>query len=208
MLRKITAVAAPVVTAVAIAGAGVAHAEDAVPNVGYETKLVGTTVVTTLTDGRFELSGGTVNVLDRSGNTLVSLPVSVQEEGIEYTLPATVSGDGATLEIDAVRDVSLARPGVREVASPAENLAAQQNFASQFGLATAIGSFIGLALGALVGLAGFAGGPAGLATVVTGATVGAIIGTVVVGGPTLVIAGIDLISTLTAAPGTTKWATK
>ncbi|MBL1077692.1 ammonium transporter [Nocardia sp. 2] len=204
MLRKITAIAAPVVTAVAIAGAGTAHAET--PDVSYESKLVGNTVVTKLTNGSFAVSGGAVSVNDNAGNTLVTLPLSLRDGDLEYALPYAVSGDGSTLEITAVRDASTARPAVREVASPAENLAAQENFASQFGIATAIGSLLGLGIGAVVGLLGFAGGPAGIGTVIAGATLGGIIGTLVVGGPALVIAGFGLIGTLLAAPGTTQWA--
>ncbi|RYF44488.1 MAG: ammonium transporter, partial [Comamonadaceae bacterium] len=40
---------------------------------------------------------------------------------------------------------------------------------------------------------------------VTGAGIGAIVGTIAVGGPTLIVAGIDLLTTLNAPPGTTKW---
>ncbi|MFE5290250.1 ammonium transporter [Nocardia sp. NPDC056611] len=206
MLRKITAVTAPVVTAVAIAGAGVAHADATVPDIGYQTQLVGNTVVTTLTDGTFELSGGAVDIKDASGATVLELPLAFTQDGLSYPVPATVSDDGTVLNMTAVKDVAAASPALHPVASLTENQLAMQAFASQFGIATAIGSFVGLALGAAVGLIGFAGGPAGLATVPVAATVGAIIGTLVVGGPALVIAGVDLISTLTAAPGTTKWA--
>ncbi|NNH71731.1 ammonium transporter [Nocardia uniformis] len=207
MLRKITAVAAPVITALAIGtGAmGTAHAE--LPDVGYEANLVGNTVVTTLTNGSFQLAGSTVNINDAAGNTLVTLPLSFQQDGLEYSLPHNVSGDGSTLSLTAVKDVSTARPaGIRPVASTQENLEAQQTFVSQFGIATAIGGFIGTAIGALVGLTGIVGGPTVVASVIAGAAIGGIIGTLVVGGPTLIIAGIDLINTLMAPPGTTKFA--
>ncbi|MFQ6229412.1 hypothetical protein [Nocardia sp. NPDC002869] len=94
------------------------------------------------------------------------------------------------------------------MASPQENLAAQDNFTSQLGLATAIGGLIGTGLGAVIGLAAGVGtgGVFAPATVITGAALGGIIGTLVVGGPTLIIAGVDLINTLVAAPGTTQWA--
>ncbi|MFI6870341.1 ammonium transporter [Nocardia sp. NPDC050406] len=208
MLRKITAVAAPVVTALAIGtGAmGTAQADPALPDVGYQASLIGNTVVTTLTNGSFQLAGNTVNINDSAGNTLVTLPLSFQQDGLEYALPHNVSGDGSTLELTAVKDESTARPaGIKPVASPQENLLAQQTFASQFGIATAIGGFLGTVLGALVGLTGIVGGPTVVASVIAGAAIGGIIGTLVVGGPTLIIAGIDLINTLMAAPGTTKY---
>ncbi|WP_040803654.1 hypothetical protein [Nocardia concava] len=206
LLRKITAVAAPVVTAVAIAGAGVAHADSAVPDIGYQTQLVGNSVVTTLTNGSFELAGGSVNVKDAAGDVVLSLPLAFEQDGLSYPLPGNVSADGGTLSLTAVKDVAAATPVLHPVASLSENQLAMQNFTSQFGIATAIGSFVGLAIGAAVGAIGFLGGAFGLATVPVAAGIGAIIGTLVVGGPALLIAGVDLISTLTATPGTTKWA--
>lgn len=207
MLRKITAVAAPVVTALAIGTGAMGTANADVPEVGYQANLVGNSIVTTLTNGSFQLAGNTVNITDTAGNTVVSLPLSFQQDGLEYALPHNISADGSTLNLTAVKDESTARPAaIRPVASPAENLLAQQTFASQFSIATAIGGFIGTALGALVGLTGFLGGPTVVASVIAGAAIGGIIGTLVVGGPALIIAGIDLINTLTAAPGTTKYA--
>ncbi|MVU79132.1 ammonium transporter [Nocardia sp. ET3-3] len=205
MLRKITAVAAPVVTAVAIAGAGVAHADSGVPDIGYQAQLVGNTVVTTLTNGSFELAGGSVNIKDTAGDILLTMPLSFAEDGLSYAMPSSVSQDGTTLSITAVKDVAAATPALHPVASLGENNRAMQAFNGQFGIATAIGSFVGLAIGAGIGLLGFAGGAFGLATVPLAAGLGAVIGTLVVGGPALLIAGIDLISTLAAPPGTTKW---
>lgn len=207
MFRKITAVAAPVITALAIGTGAMGTAQADLPDVGYEANLVGNTIVTKLTNGAFQLAGNTVNINDAAGNTLVSLPLSFQDSGLEYSLPSNVSADGSTLSLTAVKDVSSARPvAVKPVASPKENLLAQQTFASQFGIATAIGALIGTAVGALVGLTGIVGGPTVVASVVAGAAIGGVIGTLVVGGPTLIIAGIDLINTLMAAPGTTKYA--
>ncbi|WP_330183527.1 ammonium transporter [Nocardia sp. NBC_01503] len=205
-LRKFTAVAAPIATAVAIASSGVAHADPAVPEIEYSANLVGNNVVTTLTNGAFEISGQSVNVKDVAGNTVVSLPLTFQQDGVEYSMPASLADSEHTLTINAIKDVASARPAaVKPVASPTENALAMQTFSSQFGIATAIGAFIGTALGALVGLTGIVAGPGVVASVIAGAAVGGIIGTLVVGGPTLLIAGIDLINTLTAPPGTTKY---
>ncbi|MCP9621190.1 ammonium transporter [Nocardia otitidiscaviarum] len=209
MYRKITAVAAPVITALAIGtGAmGTAQADSVAPDIGYEAKLVGNTVVTSLTNGTFQLAGNSVNINDNAGRTWVSLPLAFQQDGTEYSLPHNISADGATLSLTAIKDESTARPAaIKPVASPKENLLAQQTFASQFGIATAIGAFIGTALGAAVGLTGIVSGPGVIASVIAGAAIGGIIGTLVVGGPTLIIAGIDLINTLMAPPGTSKFA--
>lgn len=207
-LRKFTAAALPVVVGVAV-GAGTVHASPGAPDVRYETTLVGNTVQTTLHGGFFEVSGDeqTVDVKSADGNTLVTLPLSIRQDGLEYPLPHAVRSEGQVLELTAVKNAAAARPvPVTPVASLAENQLAMQSFGSQFGIATAVGGFIGTALGALVGLAvGLTLPVLEPATILTGAAIGGIIGTLVAGGPTLVIAGIDLISTLTAPPGTTKW---
>jgi hypothetical protein len=207
ILRKITAVAVPIVAAVAV-GAGTSYAEPAsapTPDIGYEAKLVGDKVVTTLTNGVFEVAGTSVAVKDTAGNTVVTLPLSMRQDGLEFPLPHQVLDAGRVLELTPVKDYAQARPTVTPVASPRENMRAQDNFLSQFGIATAIGAFVGTIIGALVGLAGIIGGPTVIASVIAGAGIGGVIGTIVVGGPTLVIAGIDLIGTLVAPPGTSKW---
>lgn len=207
ILRKITTAAVPIVAAVAV-GAGTSYAQPSaapVPEIGYEAKLVGDKIVTTLTNGSFEISGATVNIRDTAGNTVVTLPLSLRQDGLEFTLPHEVRDAGRVLELTAVKDYTTARQAAAPIASPRENLRAQDNFLSQFGLATAIGGFIGTVIGALVGLTGIIGGPTVLASVIAGAGIGGVIGTIVVGGPALIIAGIDLISTLAAPPGTTKW---
>lgn len=206
MIRKIVAAVVPLLATTTV-GAAVVHAEPATPEIGYRAELIGNKVVTTLTNGTFDIEGETVEILDASGAAVVSLPLAVRDGATEYPLPHAVRDEGRVLELTAVKDVAAARPAAQPVASPQENYSAQNNFASQFGLATAIGGFIGTALGAAIGLVATlptgVGIPAG---VITGAAIGGIIGTLVVGGPTLIIAGVDLFNTLTAAPGTTQWA--
>src|SRR6266568_5138316 len=101
------------------------------------------------------------------------------------------------------------------VASPMEDSAAISAFAGEFGAATAVGGFGGTVAGAVIGCA--VGGivtaptlvfvPAGcLAGAVTGAGIGGVVGTIVVGGPALALAGSDLVGTLAAPADTTKWA--
>ncbi|MBB5913042.1 hypothetical protein BJY24_001909 [Nocardia transvalensis] len=205
--RKLTAGVLPVLAAVAV-GAGTVHAEPVTGDVGYETVLSGDTVRTTLSDGYFAVSGDerTVDIRSADGATLVTLPLAVRQDGLEYPLPHRIGEAGRVLELTAVRDVAAVRPvEVTPVASLEENQLAMQAFASQFGIATAIGGFIGTAIGVAIGLTAFVGGVIGIPAVVTGAALGGIIGTLVAGGPTLIIAGMDLIATLAAPPGTTKW---
>ncbi|WP_068154510.1 hypothetical protein [Rhodococcus phenolicus] len=225
-LRKLAAVATMTIAAMGItAGTSyAAPAEAAQDEINYEVKAEGNSVVTVIDAGAFQVSGDgkSVELQDADGNAVVSLPLAVQLGDLQLPFEREISEDGKTLTLTPVTDPSKATPVAPEdrvargltpvslkladVASPEENLKAQQNFSSQLGIATAVGGLSGTIIGALVGGLGFLGGPVGLASVPLGAGIGGVIGTIVVGGPTLVIAGIGLIQTLTAPPGTTQYA--
>lgn len=207
ILRTITAAVVPLVAALTVS-AGTSHAEPSAaptPNIGYRAELIGDRIVTTLTGGRFEVTGNSVDVTDEAGNVAGTLPLAFRQDGLEFPLPYAVRDAGRVLEITVVKDAAQARPVATPVASPYENQQAMNAFQSQFGIATAVGGFIGTVLGGLVGLVFLITGPGVIASVLAGAAIGAIIGTIAVGGPTLVVAGIDLFNTLNAPPGTTKW---
>ncbi|MGA9871342.1 MAG: ammonium transporter [Rhodococcus sp. (in: high G+C Gram-positive bacteria)] len=217
-LSKLVVTAAFVASAMGLAS-GTAYADPtpAAPatgeDIGYESKLEDRTIVTTIDAGVFKVAddGKTVDVLDSADKVVVTLPLSFNLGGLNFPYEQNVDDDGKTLRLVPQLDLTKASAnsrsiGATPVASPDENLKAQQTFASQLGIATAIGGFTGTAIGALAGGLGFLGGPVGLASVPLGATIGGIAGTIIAGGPTLVVAGIDLINTLTAPPGTTKFA--
>ncbi|WP_405179516.1 ammonium transporter [Nocardia sp. NBC_01377] len=211
ILRKIAAAAVPLAVAVTV-GAGVTHAqpvEAKLPDIGYDMRLVSNKIVTTLTHGTFEVTGETVTIEDEAGNAVATLPLSFQANGVEFPLPHAVRDAATVLELTVVQDREHARPvQVKPAASAIENLRAQSEFETQFGIATAIGTFVGTAIGAGIGLIGFLGGIVGIGTVATGAAIGGIVGTLIVGGPALVISAIEMLSTFTAPPGTSKFATK
>ncbi|WP_415975828.1 ammonium transporter [Rhodococcus sp. 077-4] len=217
-LSKLVVTSALVAAAMGLAS-GTAYAQApaepsaTVPDTNYSVELEDRTIVTTIDAGVFKIAddGKTVDVLDAADKTLVTLPLSFNLGGLNFPYEQNVDNDGKTLRLIPNLDFTKASAnsrsiGATTVASPEENLKAQQNFASQLGIATAIGGFTGTAIGAVVGGLGFLGGPVGLASVPLGATLGGIAGTIIAGGPTLVVAGIDLINTLNAAPGTTVWA--
>ncbi|AVH21738.1 hypothetical protein [Nocardia cyriacigeorgica] len=227
-LRKTTAVAAMVTGAMAM-GFGTAHAEpaaEAAQPISYSVKLVDKTVVTTLKNGTFELAKSSKDVKeddvylikDDKGATVVSLPIAFNVADVEVPVKPVVKEEGKVLEltpdqkaVPADVKANTVNVSVKEVASPIENQRAQNEFASQFGIATAVGGFLGTAVGVVAG--GIIGCILGLPflgvgcipAAIAGAGIGGILGTVAVGGPALAIAGMDLINTLNAAPGTTKW---
>ncbi|MBD0323263.1 MAG: ammonium transporter, partial [Aldersonia sp.] len=208
-LRRLAATAVLTIAAVGIA-AGTSHADAAPAEIGYEAKLVGDDVVTTLNGGFFAIEGDgkQVAVKDGGGNDVVVLPLAYNLDDRNYPLEQHISNDGKTLTLTPVTDVArseVAPSLLREVASTEENQGAMEAFKSQLGIATAVGSLIGLAIGAVAGgiIGGIATAVTGpglilgiLAGIATGAAAGSIIGTVLVGGPTLLVAGIDLANTL------------
>lgn len=215
-LSKLVVTSALVAVAMGLAS-GTAYAqsptEQTTPDTNYSVELEDRTIVTTIDAGVFKIAddGKTVDVLDAADKTLVTLPLSFNLGGLNFPYEQNVDNDGKTLRLVPQLDITKASAnsrsiGATTVASPEENLKAQQNFSSQLGIATAIGGLTGTIIGAGIGLVGIIGGPTVIASVITGATIGGIVGTIVAGGPTLVVAGIDLINTLNAAPGTTVWA--
>lgn len=220
-LRKFAAVATMVVASMGVA-TGTAYANPAPApaqdDIQFESKVEDKAVVTTIDAGAFKVAddGDDILIKDNEGNTVVSLPLAVQLNGLEFPLQETVSEDGRTLTLTPdfnpaaatvlPADERVAGIALQDVASPEENLIAQETFGAQLAIATATGGLIGTIIGGGLGLLGFAGGAFGLVTVPTLAAVGGIIGTIVVGGPALIVAGIGLAQTLMAEPGTTVYA--
>ncbi|MFC9790380.1 ammonium transporter [Rhodococcus sp. NPDC127528] len=204
-------------------GAGTSHAQPAAPapeKINWDSKVVDKSVVTTIDAGAFKVSGDGKNIelQDGTGHAVVSLPLSWQLNALQFPMDQKVSEDGKTVTLTPVFDLGKAKPiagnlvaqpingaglAVKDIASPDENLKAQQTFSSQLAIATASGGLIGTIVGAVVGT--FIMPAIGT---ITGAGIGGIVGTIAVGGPTLVAAGIGLGQTLLAEPGTTVYAKK
>lgn len=121
--------------------------------------------------------------------------------GIMTAAVVTASATGTAHANVAPKDDTVYHP----VASQVENNNAMQAFSAKVGVATTVGSLAGTAIGAVIGCA--VGGvvtvptvvfvlPACLAAGVTGAGIGAVVGTLVVGGPTAVVAGVELATVL------------
>jgi hypothetical protein len=148
--------------------------------------------------------------VDISKATLIAQPFTAQ--GTPVDIPQskadTLAQQKLSTSTQSTSKKQIVVPQAKDIASPQEDNAAMTDFATKFGLATGIGSFVGLAIGAVVGcifgLPLF--GVGCIAGIPIGATLGGVLGTIAVGGPTLIAAGMDLISTLQAKPGTTKWA--
>ncbi|OZD33908.1 hypothetical protein CH252_37020 [Rhodococcus sp. 06-1477-1B] len=217
-LSKLVVTSALVAVATGLAS-GTAYAQPdtsaTTPDTNYSVELEDRTIVTTIDAGVFKVAddGKTVDVLDAADNTLVTLPLSFNLGGLNFPYEQNVDENGKTLRLVPQLDLTKASAnsrsiGATTVASPEENYKAQQNFSSQLGIATAVGGLTGTIIGAGVGfLLGLPlAGVGGVVTVPIAAAVGGLVGTISAGGPTLVVAGMDLLNTLNAAPGTSVWA--
>lgn len=180
---------------------------------GTTTRLTEHDGVVTAADGKTVDPADIVNVVDvkdDQGGVLLTLPLEFHLAGVNVPVKPEVQKDNTVLVLtpDKPAGVTVAQPlTVKPIASPNENTRALNDFSTQFGLATTIGTFIGTALGATIGC--FVTLPAGCVPGLTmGAAVGGIIGSIAFGSPTLIAAGIDLLTTMQAADGTTKWADK
>ena len=217
-LQRLTAVSALVVGALT-AGTAAVHADPA-PAPGpaaieYSVKLVDKTVVTTLHGGTFRLADDRKSYVltDANGATVVSLPTEIRIADTAIPVRSVLGNDGTVLELTPERTVAVDHPvAVRPVASAMENHRALDDFKTNFSIATAVGTFLGTAAGAIVG--GITGcimglpllGVGCLPAAVAGAGIGAVLGTIAIGGPALLITGFEVINTLAAPPGTTRWA--
>lgn len=224
-MKKLAATAVLSIAALGV-GAGTAYAAPAAPaadGINWASNVEGKSVVTTIDAGAFKVSGDgkNVEIQDGKGNAVVSLPLAFQLSNLQFPYEQKVSEDGKKLTLTPVFDLGKAKPiaadvradkaiggiAIKDIASPEENLMAQDTFSSQLAVATAAGGLTGTIIGCIAG--GLLGAPTvifALPGCATGAGIGAIVGTIAVGGPTLVAAGIGLAQTLTAAPDTTMYA--
>ncbi|GAB2648090.1 hypothetical protein GCM10027088_26890 [Nocardia goodfellowii] len=242
--RRTTAAAALVVGAMTV-GMGTTYAEPAAPapaELKYSVKLVDKTIVTKLQGGKFELSTmeelatdpaekpkvtEIAELRDGSGNLVMSLPMTFNIAGVEVPVKPVLKEDAQVLELTPeqltpeqqalVKEKPINTVQVKPIASPIENQRAMNEFSSQFGLATAVGGFVGTAVGAVIGtIAGVvtAAGTCvalmacvivGIPIIVAFAGIGGILGTIAFGAPALGLAGMDLLNTMQAEPGTSKW---
>lgn len=238
-LRSTTAAAALVIGTLTV-GLGTAHADPApapaAAAINYSVKLVDKTVVTKLKEGTFELEEQKVaatettaedvtmvaNIKDDAGNVVMAMPLEYEAAGVEIPVTPVLKEDGKVLELAVTKPADLPAgqmfntpamktPVLQDVASPVENQRAMGEFSTQFGIATAVGGFVGTAVGVVAGFiigCGLAIVIACLPLAIPFAGIGGILGTLAVGGPTLIGAGVELMNTLNAPDGTTKWADK
>ncbi|MFE3262349.1 hypothetical protein ACFXPS_43970 [Nocardia sp. NPDC059091] len=209
-------------TATALLGAvttAVADPPEPAP-VTYQSVLTGDSVVTTLTNGTFALSGdgSSVAVRDASGRSMDSLPTVASLDGRQFTIRQDISTDGRVLTSTPDAE-AVARQEIHPIASPLENQLAMNDLINSVSIGTSVGSLVGTAVGAVIGIGvGVAMAGASCAVLSIGCVVtvlpivsmvgavGGLAGLVIGGGPTAAAALFEYVTVLRTAPGASKYA--
>ncbi|MEV4127440.1 ammonium transporter [Nocardia sp. NPDC049707] len=212
---EISRIAAIAIACVAAIAPVTARAEaPAEHDIEYKVTSVDRVVTTTLSGGTFALDHdhNSFTIRNESGAPVMVVPTRFTVGDKVLTVDSALSKDAKELRLTPGELRPAAAPTAKPVASPVENQAALSEFATRFGLATTIGTFVGTAIGlvvggvtgCLIGLPLFAVGciPAAIA----GAGIGGVLGTIAAGGPVLALSAMELLETLNAPDGTSKWA--
>ncbi|MFI1918282.1 hypothetical protein [Nocardia sp. NPDC020380] len=202
------------------------RAEQPRTEIGYSASLVDGAVVLRTDGGSLTADGTNFRLNDDNGNALIELPLSYVRNGLRWPITATIDGTTATLRPSTDPSTAVPEPG--PIAQPQDigydpqsedfnnaltRLSTQVNLGVMLGtiIGTAIGAGIGCLVGGVIGagaglvatvgilaIPGFLGGC--LATGLVGSTLGAAIGTVVIGMPTAVIGGLLFLDALNRPP--------
>ncbi|MEV6768374.1 hypothetical protein AB0N05_07035 [Nocardia sp. NPDC051030] len=195
------------------------------PGIHYQASLADHSVVVSTDRGSFAAKDNRFEIIDGAGKPVVSLPLSYELAGKSFPIAAAI--DGNTVTLTPSTDPATATPAVPNTATAKEIDAtanpnfnqALSNLTNEVGVGVAIGSLIGTAIGATIGcIAGglLVGAGAGAVTIgtlavpagiggclVTGAAlgaIGAVAGTIFVGGPVATVALLQFATELANPP--------
>ncbi|MDG3015702.1 hypothetical protein [Speluncibacter jeojiensis] len=179
------------------------------PNIYFTTGIEGHSVVLRTNSGSMQVKDGQLQILDASHRVAQSVPLDYTAGGKQYPIDATVDGLKATLtpSKDPARALPLKPAALHEAAAPAPSQSqadkqrqALNDLSQQISVPVAVGALVGTIL---FGAAGFVA-CLPLVTTIIGyvgcvpalATLGGVVGTIVVGGPSVAIAGTRYLNTL------------
>ncbi|WP_433712244.1 hypothetical protein ACQP2U_39410 [Nocardia sp. CA-084685] len=183
-------------------------------DIEYKITSMERVVTTTLSGGTFVLDHdhSSFTIRDESGAPVMVVPTRFAVGDKVLTVDSALSKDAKELRLTPGELRPAAALAATPVASPVENQAALAVFSTRMGLAATLGTFVGTTIGLVVGgVTGCIMGlpPLGVGCIpaaIAGAGIGGILGTIAAGGPVLVLSAVELIETLNAPDGTSKWA--
>ncbi len=173
-----------VACAASVLTAATANAAPAAQNIGYNANLVGNHIVLTTTAGSLRTANGELQILDSTGRVVTEFPLSYSINNVSHPIQASARGRSATLTPQIPGRIQVDQPLTRQE----RDQQALNQLGSNVSTAVAIGGLIGTLIGAAVGcvLLSFLPPIPILTGCVTGSAIGALAGTVIAGGPTLI----------------------
>ncbi|MFI6867107.1 hypothetical protein [Nocardia sp. NPDC050406] len=171
------------------------------PAIHWNAKIEGDSIVVDTDGGSLTTDNGQLQVVDNQGTVLTAVPLNYTLNDLVYPIDASV--DGLRAVLTPVKDPAAARPVADSMRHDVVRQDAMDDAlsaaATQFGLATSIGTLVGTLVGAVVGC--LFGGVLGLAVgclpgAAAGIALGAAAGLVLTGVPAAIIVGIILVNRL------------
>jgi hypothetical protein len=214
-----TLIAAAAVAVTTVIAAGPANAAPIpIPPAHFHAGIDGASVVATTDDGTFtaDNTAAVVDLRDARGAVTDTTPMALALDGHRYPITATISADGRT-----VRLTPHLPAAVKPVASPLENQLAMNDLINSASFGMSVGTLLGTVVGAVIGIgAGLAVSAAACLVISIGCVLAVVpivtllgatggLAGLLLGGGGGVVAGMwNYYSTMTAAPGHSKYASQ
>lgn len=206
-----------IVTAAITAFAGTAQAAPkSAPAGTYDASWNADSLTLKVHNASLSTKDDTLSIRDLSGTELFRMPLNYRMESHQFPIDAQTAGNKVTLtpsrdvnrstpvaatEVQRVRDIARHQVAAPQTRQERDDQALER-FRSQLAAGTSIGTLVGTIVGAIVG--GIIGCALGLAAAVVGclvgvapaAAIGGLVGLSLVGGGTLIGAGIHYFQTI------------
>ncbi|MGW6036072.1 glycine zipper family protein [Gordonia terrae] len=215
--RSLLVAAISIATATITVFAGTAQAApQQAPKPTYDASWNSSSLTLAVHNASISTRNGNLSIRDLAGRELVRMPLTYGKEFQQFPIDTRASGNKVTLipskdasratAIDPVKVESLRDAARHNVAAPQTRQErddqALERFRSQLGAGTSIGTLVGTVVGAIVG--GVIGCALGIVAAVVGclvgvapaAAIGGLVGLSLVGGGTLIGAGIHYFQTI------------
>ena len=162
--------------------------------IDYNASVQGQSIVFSTTAGSLRTANNQLQVVDSAGRVAVAYPLTYKFNGAALPIQASASGRTATLTPQLPGKVLVDAPATRQE----RDQQALNKLGSNISTATAIGGLVGTIIGAAVGCILLSTLPPVpiLTGCVTGGSIGALGGTIIAGGPTLIGNVIEYFNTI------------
>ncbi len=216
-IRFFTILFAGISLVVPLSQAGRAAADPPPDPVQWTVSRIGAHIAVDLSHSTFRQAQNSLAIVDDSGVTVARLPLTYRLEYEEFPIAVSITGNSATLtpsrnpaqaraldqtQVDAVRTVAVKKqsspPRTKQERDDQALARFNQQLMAGMTVSTIVGIVLGVVIGAIVGcIPGLAlAGVGCIPGLALGATVGSIVGTVLGGGGSLIVAAWQYFQTI------------